>query len=736
MGRLSRSNTVGHGFGILEDPSGPGHRASSDANGAHTSNDVAALEDCDTNSHQNTPEFIDALTDKLKELHIYSPKKNRADRSLLQPARRRRLTRSSIDTKIFPTLQHIREEVEICDGNSAVTSPTQGPVLANLPRDTKQDEGIPSSTETRAAVPTPPRQTLDSFEANGSNFYSEVLHAIGLEQQHLDPDFDIKKSIARHRAGQYDCVLSIPNPGGPARRNNAPSKRADTTLDYGCNVLVHADRTEESFCSQRKPANAFKLLATPLIFDEVSRSASYTSSKSDDNMAVAEPLVRLASPAPAGYENTMTKSAINVSVVEQTHSKESSLDYVDHPKDRVVSFSSTDESSVPTEDVPRTPSRSTSTSSRSRIEDSVEAIDKLEEELEAINTRLATPSKSRRIQSLTDESTTTVSTNESVTKRSASTLKRTQSVGAAANASSQARANQRKSVNFDNDTQKGSPMQAPARRPVARPTSLLPPKPPAKSTRAPTKPSFELPGEATARDIKARRDARLAQQAQEKAAAAVPQRTRSLKAPTKPNFELPGEKISRRKREEREARLKQQEEDERKRREFKASPIKARLGTAAQPRETVASRARQNKGSEASDMESPSKRSSIMGTPRTLARSGSTRSPQTRGRGTSQAGTETQLSRATSTSTGSMSGKRSALSVEEIEQQKVKGREVFHRDNSYTEDKERERREREWNAKMAREQAAERSRQASREWREKQQRSKLAILAAAAGQAA
>ncbi|KAK1719847.1 hypothetical protein BDP67DRAFT_502900 [Colletotrichum lupini] len=452
-------------------------------------------------------------------------------------------------------------------------------------------------------------------------------------------------------------------------------------------------------------------------------------------MAIAEPLVRLASPAPAGYESPVTKSAIDVSVVEQIHSKESSLDYVDHPKDRVVSFSSTDESIAPTEDVPRTPSRSTSTSSRSRIEDSVEAIDKLEEELEAINTRLATPSKSRRIQSVVDESTTTAPTRESPIRRPAPTLNRTQSVGAAAKRSSQVRANQRKSVNFDSDIPKGSPGKAPTTRPpVPRPTSLLPPKPPAKSTRAPTKPSFELPGEATARDIKARRDARLAQQAQEKAAAAVPQRTRSLKAPTKPNFELPGEAISRRKREEREARLKQQEEDERRRREFKASPIKARLGTATQPRETVASRARQNKGSEASDMESPSKRSSIMGTPRTLARTSSTRSPQTRGRGTSQSGTETQLSRATSTSTGSMSGKRSALSVEEIEQQKVKGREVFHRDNSYTQDKERERREREWNAKMAREQAAERSRQASREWREKQQRSKLAVLAAAAGQ--
>ncbi|KAK1459095.1 hypothetical protein CMEL01_02094 [Colletotrichum melonis] len=733
MGRLSRSNTVGHGFGILEDTSGPGTHASSDANGPHTFNNVAALEDCDTNSRQRTPEFIDALTDKLKELHIYSPKKNRAERSLLQPVRRR--TRSSIDSKIFPTLQHIREEVEICDGNSSVTSPTQGPVLANVPQETKQDEGIPSSTETRAAVPTSPRQTSDSFEANGSSFCSEVLRAIGLEQQHLNTDLNIQKTIARHRSGQYDYVLSIPNPDGPTRRNNATSRREDVTLDYGCNVLVHTDRAEESLCSQRKPANAFKLLATPLIFDEASRSASHSSSENDDKMAIAEPLVRLASPAPAGYESPMTKSAINVSVVEQIHSKESSLDYVDHPKDRVVSFSSTDESMAPTEDVPRTPSRSTSTSSRSRIEDSVEAIDKLEEELEAINTRLATPSKSRRIQSVVDESTTTAPTRESPIRRPAPTLNRTQSVGAAAKRLSQVRANQRKSVNFDSGIPKGSPGKAPTTRPpVPRPTSLLPPKPPAKSTRAPTKPSFELPGEATARDIKARRDARLAQQAQEKAAAAVPQRTRSLKAPTKPNFELPGEAISRRKREEREARLKQQEEDERRRREFKASPIKARLGTATQPRETVASRARQNKGSEASDLESPSKRSSIMGTPRTLARTSSTRSPQTRGRGTSQSGTETQLSRATSTSTGSVSGKRSALSVEEIEQQKVKGREVFHRDNSYTQDKERERREREWNAKMAREQAAERSRQASREWREKQQRSKLAILAAAAGQ--
>ncbi|KZL69299.1 carboxylesterase family protein [Colletotrichum tofieldiae] len=747
MGRLSRSKAAAHGFGILEDTttSGPGRNAPSDAISVPSCNNFAVPNDRDTNSGRSTPDFISSLTTKLKELHIYSPKKNRADRSLLAPVRRD-LPRLTIDTKIVRTLGHIKEEAHHCTANSTVAASAQGPFPGELLRKPKQDEGIPSSAETSAPSTAPFRQTPDSFEAGKPNFSSQVLRAADLKYHPFDIDSGIQASIARHKAGQYDYVLSVLDPDGRAKSSNLPNGRGGLTLDFGCNVLVQADRTCEGVCDQSKPANAYKFLATPLATEDVTQDASRLSGETED-MAVAEPVVRLISPTAVGEgEAAMNKSAhsdVAVSVVERGHAQDSSLDYVEDPKDRVISIS-TDGGSVPVDEAPRTPSRSTSTSSRSRIEDSVEAIDRLEEELEAVNiaARLATPSKPGRIRSSTDKATNTAATavkSNTVMKRTASTLKRTQSIGAGAKPASQARTAQKMSASMtDNDAAKASPGKTPTRKAtVTRPTSLLPPKPPAKSTKAPTKPSFELPGEAVARRIKEQREARLALQA-EKAAPPTPQRSRSLKVPTRPNFELPGEAISQRKRAEREARLKAQEEEERKRREFKARPIKAKLGSAAYPRETVTSRARQNKGSEANDgqvEESPSKRVSMLGTPRTLARASSTRS-QTRGRGTSQTATEDQASRATSTSTGSMSGKRSTLSVEELEHQRLKGREIFQRDNCYIEDKERERREREWNAKMAREEAAERSRQASRDWAEKQRRKQLAAVAAMAGQAA
>ncbi|KAI8251406.1 hypothetical protein K4K58_008831 [Colletotrichum sp. SAR11_239] len=467
-------------------------------------------------------------------------------------------------------------------------------------------------------------------------------------------------------------------------------------------------------------------------------------------MAIAEPDIRLLSSTPVGNDTALNKtsqSGITVTIVEQTrpnqmepsakateNRKESSIDVLEHSKDRVISVS-TDDSSF---QAPRTPSRSTSASSQSRIEDSLEAIDRLEEQLELVDAAITPPSKPRRHQAANDGS---LALNNSAIRRNGSSLNHGPSSAGPKPVTSKTRPNQRKSVSIVDDKRAtGSPAKAtPTRSSVSRPTSLLPP---IKSTKPPTKPSFELPGEAVARRLKEQREARQAQQAQDKAAAAAaaaPQRRRSTKALTRPTFELPGEAISKRKREDREARLRQQEEDERKRREFKARPIRAKLNSASYPRETATSRARQGKASESSEAaqveQSPSKRSSIIMTPRTpVTRTTSNRSPQARGRGLSQATVTSQISRGTSTSTTSM-GKRSTLSAEDLEQQKMKGREVFERDNGYLEDKERERRERELNAKLAREQAAERSRQASREWAEKQRRKQLAAANAAARQA-
>jgi hypothetical protein len=87
------------------------------------------------------------------------------------------------------------------------------------------------------------------------------------------------------------------------------------------------------------------------------------------------------------------------------------------------------------------------------------------------------------------------------------------------------------------------------------------------------------------------------------------------------------------------------------------------------------------------------------------------------------------LSRGTSTSGGSASGKRATLTVEEAHQLKLRGKEIFQRDNtSFQRDREREKREREAATRLAREQAAERSRIASREWAEKKKRKEQQAL--------
>jgi hypothetical protein len=227
---------------------------------------------------------------------------------------------------------------------------------------------------------------------------------------------------------------------------------------------------------------------------------------------------------------------------------------------------------------------------------------------------------------------------------------------------------------------------------------------------------------------------------------------KSSKPPTRPTFELPGDAISRKKREEHEAKLRAQEEEERKRRQFKARPIRASLTPSSVPRETLASQLRQKQRRTETSSDSNSttitaatkKRQSVAGPPTTTTATATATTLPTRGRGPAtdrdrSAGQHDLSSRATSTSTGSIhrsgstasgrsgQSKRSAVSAEEAAQQKQRGKEVFARDNSYTTERERERRERENAAKLARQQAAERSRMLSREWAEKQRLKKERI---------
>lgn len=253
-----------------------------------------------------------------------------------------------------------------------------------------------------------------------------------------------------------------------------------------------------------------------------------------------------------------------------------------------------------------------------------------------------------------------------------------------------------------------------------------------KSTKQCTIPTYELPGEAVARQLKEKKEARLASHHATQPTAASLRRAKSAKLPTRPTFELPGEAISRRKREEHQAQLKVQEEEEKKRREFKARPIPSHAVPATMPRETITSRARQNKPALTENSAQPhtlnNRLLAGLSAHSRPALSSTINQSQPRGRALRAEGDPfLQASRATSTSTASLSGQRSPLSIEDIQMQKLRGHEIYQRDNSLTDSRIREKYERESLAKLAREEAAERSRQKSREWAEKQARKQRSV---------
>jgi hypothetical protein len=382
-----------------------------------------------------------------------------------------------------------------------------------------------------------------------------------------------------------------------------------------------------------------------------------------------------------------------------------------------------------------------------RIEDSVEALDKMEEVIEAL-----------------DQAALAVSATETAPKAPAQ--KKTAKVAAKPFSSlrvkpQEARANVKTMASGDLKAKEGvkrakssSTLRDAAEvseekpiiaKPVKRPASLLPPKEPVKSAKPPTKPNFELPGEAVARKLKEQREARKAQRESSdegsmtvKATAAAT-KVKSAKPPTKPTFELPGEALSRKKREAHEARLKAQEEEERKRREFKAKPLRNSIQPDFVPRETAASLARKNQvvrpeGDDARPGQqrnsiAVSKRASTVGAHRpsmtatNLANMSAPRAP-----GPKSPSQGPHARKPSTTSGPSMSGlaTQRTVSTTEVQLQRQRAKEIYMRDMKALEEMEKAKREREAAAKKSRLEAAERGRQASREWAEKQRAKKAA----------
>lgn len=380
-------------------------------------------------------------------------------------------------------------------------------------------------------------------------------------------DLSLKHQVEKHLAGQFEWLISYPAHASKANAgaslsfesNCAPSPAG---VVYGCNLVLCKPK---SVSLQRSPgrhqaANSFTFLATP-ISGETLNPQDKSANKSNDMSWPQQ--------APPPYDEASLKAPDVVGMVENALSPALS-GVSDERSGSFVGSSRTGSFSLP------------------RIEDSLEELDKLEEQLEEVGalTR-AENAKTPNEQTANGSPAAARSTNA----EKLAALNRTKpsdkpSTRRSSSATLSQRSLQQKSEATPSRT---------ARPASGRQSSAASRSPTSKSSKPPTVPKFELPGEAVARRLREQREARLALQEQAQKASIVPPKPRTI---TKPNFELPGEAISRRKREQQEAKLRAEEEEQRRKREFKARPIRNSVGPGIAPRENLASRARHIKSQE------------------------------------------------------------------------------------------------------------------------------------------
>lgn len=492
--------------------------------------------------------------------------------------------------------------------------------------------------------------------------------------------------------------------------------------------------------------------------------------------------------------NEPTTLPANVQTVSQSEAETiaPSVEITSEPEPKTLAAERpSDASRTPT--VSRTPSRRASRSpskSPMRIEESIEALDALEEALENVGKAVShfdqgTEAKSPRKKAAPREASTPSARTKTpgrtpaatrVSKAPSATLKSNKPTTTSLARASSVRVAPKELRKGSADT---TDYLASKRRPVS--VSFPTPPPPPKG-RAPTKPTFQLSSEATAAKLKAAKEERLKREAEREAEGVVakprpismPPVAKSTKAPTKPTFQLSSDAVT--------ARLKAQKED-RLRREAesaqtgqpRARPVSISMApptvksskppTKANfqlPGEAVAAKlkAQREERVKREEEAEAAKKAAAAAKPRPIAvrkpvapptrqqpgvtipppppRQDSLQPPTQRSFSTSSNKRNSiQLSRSTSVSTNASNRNsivvtKSTVTPVDAVQQKFTGKEVFNRDKMEKEAKDRERRDKEEAAKQARAQAAERGRQASREWAEKQRQKMLNAVKAKA----
>lgn len=235
-----------------------------------------------------------------------------------------------------------------------------------------------------------------------------------------------------------------------------------------------------------------------------------------------------------------------------------------------------------------------------------------------------------------------------------------------------------------------------------------------------------------------------------------PSAPKNVKPHVVPEFKLPSDALAAKFRAQREERLKKEQEEEAARRKFKARPVPRSLSTSVNstmvgPRPTAVTKARENLMREAKADIPPNetveqthqikRRSGFSGTDpsaaslekrrsmiiasaqhekRTVRRASSIMPLQ------SQTASRRNSIAASGNSAAGPTSKPAAKTIPDAAALRAKGKEVFNRGKLAKEEMERERQAKEEAARKARAEAAERGRQTSREWAEKQKQRMLA----------
>lgn len=224
-----------------------------------------------------------------------------------------------------------------------------------------------------------------------------------------------------------------------------------------------------------------------------------------------------------------------------------------------------------------------------------------------------------------------------------------------------------------------------------------------------------------------------------------PPPAKSKKAPTQSTFKLPGEAISEKLKAAKEARMQREAEEVEKRKVFKARPVPAALSKAPSVRQTTASKARESimagkdfRASTSAPGMTHKRANSVAATramvPSSRVVSKDASKPSTT---TSKLAPEAlAVKKRPSTALANMSMPRSSFAASAgpsaarvpsgPTKGTAKGKEVFNRAAAAKEGAAKEKLEKEAATKKARAEAAERSRQASRDWAEKQKKKQLA----------